>query len=784
MIAGDRALAERDRALPGLGLVLDGEALAARLPAARVRVDYLRYKPGTSCVAGIELETEGGRRLGAACAFRRDVPEKPAKAGARGGLLLDDVAVAVLLLPAERRLRSLAGVLDAERRAALLRRALPDHPALWAEGLDVLRYKPERRLVARLGSGALLKVYTEAQHRRARAAAEALTAAAAGGPRLPRLLGMSRRHRLLAFEWLEGRSLDAVLATEPGLADVAATAEALAALHALPAARLPTRDHGAEVAALGASAAAAAVAGGSARVRARRLAAALAPRLRALPARARALHGDFSADQVLVTAAGPVLADLDAAGAGDPAADLASFLADLELRALDGRLSRARASAVAAAFLDAYAGPDGDADALRPALAVQVPAALLRRAAEPFRRRHPDWPERVTAVLDRAEELAAAPARARIAPPPVAVPPARAPAAPPVAALDRVALTVPDAADSARLGLAPGPLRLGRAWPDRAGGLLLEYADERRRIVGARWSPGDDRVRLVGPGDDDRLPGLAAAVGEPGARLVGHRAGRRAVVRRGDGSYAKLVRPGRVARLLDGLDRARELAAGRFAVPEVLAVDAAAGRVTCAALDGRSLTDVLRGQGSPEPAAGAAGAALAALHAAPLPDGLAAHDAAAEARVLSGWLDDLARYAPARAAALRSRAQQALRRLAALPPAPPAPVHRDLHDGQVLIARDGGVGVLDFDTLAAGDPAIDLGNLLAHLDWRARQQIVGFERAAAAAAALLDGAGAGRTLRERAAVYAESAVLRLACVYAFRPRWSAVAAGVSAVPAP
>ena len=47
----NRALAARDPALPGLGLLLDPRALAAALGTQAVTLRHLRYKPGTSCTA-------------------------------------------------------------------------------------------------------------------------------------------------------------------------------------------------------------------------------------------------------------------------------------------------------------------------------------------------------------------------------------------------------------------------------------------------------------------------------------------------------------------------------------------------------------------------------------------------------------------------------------------------------------------------------------------------------------------------------------------------------------
>ncbi|HET6547537.1 MAG TPA: hypothetical protein VFG79_03700, partial [Solirubrobacter sp.] len=68
-LRADAALARRDPALPGLAAVLDPDALLERLDAllpAGVerprggRVDYARYKPGTSIVVALTLDTTAG----------------------------------------------------------------------------------------------------------------------------------------------------------------------------------------------------------------------------------------------------------------------------------------------------------------------------------------------------------------------------------------------------------------------------------------------------------------------------------------------------------------------------------------------------------------------------------------------------------------------------------------------------------------------------------------------------------------------------------------------------
>ncbi|MGH8934431.1 MAG: phosphotransferase [Egibacteraceae bacterium] len=69
------------------------------------------------------------------------------------------------------------------------------------------------------------------------------------------------------------------------------------------------------------------------------------------------------------------------------------------------------------------------------------------------------------------------------------------------------------------------------------------------------------------------------------------------------------------------------------------------------------------------------------------------------------------------------RATREVAGLLAEPPAGYGPVlvHRDSCDKQVTITDDGQVGPLDFDTLAVGEAALDIGNALAQLELRAMQ---------------------------------------------------------------
>lgn len=311
------------------------------------------------------------------------------------------------------------------------------------------------------------------------------------------------------------------------------------------------------------------------------------------------------------------------------------------------------------------------------------------------------------------------------------------------------------------------PLELER--PD--GGTLVgqwfaSEDDARRelgRTLGAR--AGDDpRLVLQPVGADRKLPGLAVLVGD-GAQLLAHRPGRRAVVRLASGRYVKLVRPGRAGPVAARHRALAELTAGLADVPEVLGVSD--DRVELAAMSGVPPLSLAAGAPVAWRKAWHQVSAVLVRMAGADPDGLAVHDAAAEVEVTRSWV--------ARAVAAGRLPEREVDRLLAwlLEGVPTAlgAAHRDLHDGQLLIA-DGRLGLLDPDTLAAAEPALDLANLLVHLQLRVEQGLLGAESAREASAILRDAADRlppGTT--DRVAAYTRATRLRLAAVYSLRPRW-------------
>lgn len=315
---------------------------------------------------------------------------------------------------------------------------------------------------------------------------------------------------------------------------------------------------------------------------------------------------------------------------------------------------------------------------------------------------------------------------------------------------------------------------------------------ERRRLIkrgqlapGAREGIGADPMsglvfRL--PGLDARLPGLrllrdlddaaeyaALALGQARngrsarTRLRAHRLYKRAVleIELDDGArvFARLRSPksggglaswGRHREIADQLARCRAIR-----VPAPLHYDPALGAAFYGPLDGEPLE--LGARPSPLERTIDMMDAFRSIDA----RNWTPHDARDEIALTGRWVRRVLPHRPKSAPVLVEAFEQAADALDALAPREPRACHRDLHEGQILVGN-GAAGLLDFDTVRRADPALDAGNLIAHLrlaGLRQRISSTAFEARIAAATG------------DRAAVCAWTriALVRLACIHAFTP---------------
>ena len=287
--------------------------------------------------------------------------------------------------------------------------------------------------------------------------------------------------------------------------------------------------------------------------------------------------------------------------------------------------------------------------------------------------------------------------------------------------LDRSESPPSDAAPAPR----PRPVRADVA-PTHAAAALFRSGDA--AVAAGRllvWPVDPDRphvAELVGR----RLAPLAGTVGRaasPHVRVVRYRPGQRHVLHVTGAASSVFVKIGQPADVPAALVRAdvvrAALAAHSVHVGAPVWASTEWGAVAFGARAGHSLAELVGNQraGAAE-ALRATGAVLAALHRATPVDisGLGRIDATVEAAAVRRAGEHLSLLAPDTVGPLCALLDHAVAVLEHDATADVALVHGDAKCDHVLVHR-GGLGLIDFDSVAMGDPAFDVGRLLADLVW-------------------------------------------------------------------
>jgi Ser/Thr protein kinase RdoA (MazF antagonist) len=688
--AADAALAARDTALPGLAWLLDTELLAEAINQAlpdagltQFEKHYLRYKPGMNCLAAYRARHAGRTIAFHVKAHGRDAPIKLNKAGQRpsvsvdglpGRLVLAHLGLVLNFFPNDDKLKRLLKLGDAEQRQALLANLFPEQPALWRGRLETLAYKPERRFVCRVigddGSSKVLRFHTSAGY--AGLAATPLSDPAAGAPIFAARLGELPTRAIVAHAWLDGELLRGNYCMPDWHPDaVIRTGIALAHLHSGAAVGLPRRDIEADFAAIDASRRGLLWLTPHLASLANRLAERLAAQLAQRSAAWVPIHGDFYGKQVLDTASGIAFLDLDELCQGHPAADLGLFVAHLELEARYAMLPQERVAAVTEALLQGYQAAGGQIEAVD--LKIHTALGLYLLAHHPFRSAASDWPNRIEMLLeDCARYLDAA-----------------------------AALGCTDSRPASGIPhLDPAMPQLEEILdPTRAGNVLF------------------DHLRLAGVD-------LGSAVLE-NCRLLRHKPGRRCLIEftwtnRGGNTHVML---GKIrAKGLDPRTFAamRALSASGFSgdapdavdVPAALAMVPRYGLWLQARVPGVPAWSALHGaRGSEWGTRIAEG--IHRLHACGYCSDRT-HGLDDELTILTRRLDLAAEARPTLRDRISAVKSACLALASQMPAINPTCIHRDFYPDQVLVDQER-LHLLDFDLLCMGDPAIDVGNFIAHL---------------------------------------------------------------------
>lgn len=202
-----------DNSLPGIPVLLDPtklrEALSDWLGAGSMRLVNIRYKPNTSCLVTYCIESKGVRDFVYAKAFRSDDWHVRSQKFGKSAWLDNELAVGVFRFPDDNKLASLV-TLQKDPDQFLSRVLLDDQEFGKATDLQTLAYKPNRRYVALLcdenKNRAVLKLHCKSTFKSANAAAATIKKLGIDG--LPSRIGRSKRHRALAYQWIDGSPFD------------------------------------------------------------------------------------------------------------------------------------------------------------------------------------------------------------------------------------------------------------------------------------------------------------------------------------------------------------------------------------------------------------------------------------------------------------------------------------------------------------------------------------------------------------------------------------------------
>lgn len=402
--------------------LLDESAATERMkPAgiyARATPLYVRHKPGETTIVAYRFSLADGTsthgyahwcqqpmRADEIFAKAKTLRPRPSLIG--DGLDRLDANTVLYSFPNDARLRRLRWYTDTRKlRRSLASLVDPDDLISRTETtIDVLRYKPERRVVTHVGlrtnAGAhqqLLVRYSTKPH--ASELSQFARHLRANGISTPKPIAALEGGRVSVDEFVEGRQLRETIAT--GEASAEAVAESVARFHSVaPLANISSRSRSDELARSATGLA------GLARWRpelanaASKVADLLGRTKPAACTRPRTLHGDLHSKNVLQTNDDVTFVDLERMGAGDPAIDLGYFLAHGIARPLRHPGESVGATTFAHCVVDHYRQRSNAVS--EAALAWHTSVGLIDQALLVARHLEPNWLPTARDLLEIAD---------------------------------------------------------------------------------------------------------------------------------------------------------------------------------------------------------------------------------------------------------------------------------------------------------------------------------------------------------------------------------------------
>ena len=310
-----------------------------------------------------------------------------------------------------------------------------------------------------------------------------------------------------------------------------------------------------------------------------------------------------------------------------------------------------------------------------------------------------------------------------------------------------------------------------RVEESRKGGWYCLHGDSGENAI--HWSHLSEEGRLtpLDPLSDKRLPALSEVIsqwiaqGTP-VELLAWRLGSRAIFRLGSGQFAKVFRKDRQI-----VDRWKYLVSEsgdqKIRIPEVADWDSKNRVLTIEAAPGESLNSIWKSGIWDDRHLKSILKILRWLGSSPVGETLPTHSVSDEVEILEKRNEVFHRILAQPSTGVHQIVTDVVQRLNDLPEARPVICHRDFHDKQVLISENR-ITLLDLDLLAISDPALDAGNILAHLRLRALQGLsVPWEESAHA---IVETMAEMNVDRSRLLAWTASTFTRLLLIYSRRNR--------------
>ncbi|MDO5054109.1 MAG: phosphotransferase [Pasteurella oralis] len=420
----DKRIIARDTDLPGLIALLNNDLLLDRLrklpqfyAIRRVDIQYLRYKPNNSCAGTLRIVLQDGsvnyyyaKALTPARFAESWANPKRQKlireADPNAPLALFDLYVMLLHPAYDRGIRYLGWLINNKLRHQLFDCCPISEMVQQSVNIDILRYKPERRLVAKITQNKQTLVVRTIK---ASDFSRVLTGAAFGMAQgYVKLLGSNGHFCSVITSWQEGESLCPETGFICSTEDIYQLATLLAQVHSTSYSHPITYQISDEIQSLKG------VQQAFQHILPEyvswftQLVARISKGLSAQSSELFTLiHGDFSLDQVVKSQdkqdIGELyLLDWDRSAHGNPLLDLATLQARLELQVIEGVLPVWQTEDLITKFLSAY---QAKTQFSLEGLSWFVASAMLRLAIEPFRKRSLEWEQHTLLLLQRVENI-------------------------------------------------------------------------------------------------------------------------------------------------------------------------------------------------------------------------------------------------------------------------------------------------------------------------------------------------------------------------------------------